>query len=151
VVKDGRRLRLKISPPSLSRFYGKCGNLDISQLCRSPRPVTGIALLPICRRCLYLTGNKHTYLHGLLRGSVAFYMYISYLTRDTPMGLHGLIRGCFLYLYVDGRRPLWSSSQSSWLLTQRSWLLTQRSWIRFPALPDFLSSSGSVTGFTQPL
>jgi hypothetical protein len=40
--------------------------------------------------------------------------------------------------------PLWSSGQSSWLLTQRSR-------IRFPALPVFLSSSGSWTGFTQPL
>jgi hypothetical protein len=38
--------------------------------------------------------------------------------------------------------PLWSSGQSSWQLTQRSR-------VRFPALPDFLSSSGSGTGFTQ--
>jgi hypothetical protein len=40
--------------------------------------------------------------------------------------------------------PLWSSGQSSWLLTQRSW-------VRFLALPDFLGSSGSGTGSTQPL
>jgi hypothetical protein len=40
--------------------------------------------------------------------------------------------------------PLRSSGHSSWLLTQRSQ-------IRFPALPDFLSSSGSGTGSTQPL
>jgi hypothetical protein len=40
--------------------------------------------------------------------------------------------------------PLWSSSQSSWLLTQRSR-------VRFPTLPDFLSSSGSGTRSTQPL
>jgi hypothetical protein len=26
-----------------------------------------------------------------------------------------------------------------------------RSWVRFPALPDFLSTSGSGTGSTQPL
>jgi hypothetical protein len=38
---------------------------------------------------------------------------------------------------------LWSSGQSSWLRTQR----TQ---VRFPALPDFLRSSGSGTGSTQP-
>jgi hypothetical protein len=46
----------------------------------------------------------------------------------------------------DGRwrLPLWSSGQSSWLLTQRSRVL-------FPALPDFLSSSGSEKGSTQPL
>jgi hypothetical protein len=40
--------------------------------------------------------------------------------------------------------PLWSSGQSSWLLTQR----TQ---VRFLMLPDFLSSSGSGKGSTQPL
>ena len=39
--------------------------------------------------------------------------------------------------------PLWSSGQSFWLQIQRSW-------VRFPALPDFLSSSGSGTGSTQP-
>jgi hypothetical protein len=41
------------------------------------------------------------------------------------------------------RPPLWSSGQSFWLLTQRSR-------VRFPALPDFLSGSGSGTGSTQP-
>jgi len=39
--------------------------------------------------------------------------------------------------------PLWSSGQSFWLQIQRS-----RG--RSPALPDFLSSSGSGTGSTQP-
>jgi hypothetical protein len=39
--------------------------------------------------------------------------------------------------------PLWSSGQSTWLQIQRS-----RVW--FPTLPDFLRSSGSGTGFTQP-
>ena len=40
-------------------------------------------------------------------------------------------------------RSLWSSGQSFWLQIQRSR-------VRFPALPDFLSSSGSGTGSTQP-
>jgi hypothetical protein len=39
--------------------------------------------------------------------------------------------------------PLWSSDQSSWLQIQRSR-------VRFPALPDFLRSSGCGTGSTQP-
>jgi hypothetical protein len=39
--------------------------------------------------------------------------------------------------------PLWSSGQTSWLQTQSSR-------VRFPVLPDFLSSSGSGTGSTQP-
>jgi len=41
------------------------------------------------------------------------------------------------------RTPLWSSGQSFWLQIQRSRF-------RSPALPDFLSSSGSGTGSTQP-
>ena len=45
-----------------------------------------------------------------------------------------------IYNYLP---PLWSSGQSFWLQIQRSR-------VRFPALPDFLSSSGSGTGSTQP-
>ena len=33
---------------------------------------------------------------------------------------------------------------------QSFWLQIQRSRVRFPALPDFLSTSGSGTGSTQP-
>jgi hypothetical protein len=36
------------------------------------------------------------------------------------------------------------------LCGQRSWLQTQRTRVWFPALPDFLRSSGSGTGSTQP-
>ena len=43
----------------------------------------------------------------------------------------------------SSRPPLWSSGQSFWLQIQRSR-------VRSPALPDFLSSSGSGTGSTQP-
>jgi hypothetical protein len=46
-------------------------------------------------------------------------------------------------LYRQSRPPLWSSGQSSWLQIERSRF-------RFPALPDFLRSSGSGTGSTQP-
>ena len=46
----------------------------------------------------------------------------------------------FSYIYIP---PLWSSGQSFWLQIQRSR-------VRSPALPDFLSSSGSGTGSTQP-
>jgi hypothetical protein len=41
------------------------------------------------------------------------------------------------------RPPLWSSGQSFWLQIQRSR-------VGFPALPDFLRSSGFGTGSTQP-
>ena len=48
-----------------------------------------------------------------------------------------------IYSYTTTNRPpLWSSGQSFWLQIQRSR-------VRFPALPDFLSSSGSGTGSTQ--
>ena len=50
---------------------------------------------------------------------------------------------CFLGLLSGAWPPLWSSGQSFWLQIQRSR-------VRSPALPDFLSSSGSGTGSTQP-
>jgi hypothetical protein len=53
----------------------------------------------------------------------------------------------FFFIYLSWsmllRLPLWSSSQSSWLLTQSSW-------VRFLGPPNFLHSSGSGTGSTQP-
>ena len=45
----------------------------------------------------------------------------------------------FFSVFPNGRPPLWSSGQSFWLQIQRSR-------VRFPALPDFLSSNGSGTG-----
>jgi hypothetical protein len=50
----------------------------------------------------------------------------------------------FQAVYAPERPPLWSTCRSSWLLTYRFRA-------RFPALPDFLSCSGSGTGSTQPL
>jgi hypothetical protein len=50
-------------------------------------------------------------------------------------------------VYIECQRmrpPLWSSGHTSWLQTQRPL-------VRFLALPDFLSSSGSGTESTQPL
>ena len=49
----------------------------------------------------------------------------------------------FINSVVRMRPPLWYSGQSFWLQIQRSR-------VRFPALPDFLSNSGSGTGSTQP-
>ena len=57
-----------------------------------------------------------------------------------------IVTVCFLIL--RGKHELiplalWSSGQSFWLQIQRSR-------VRSPALPDFLSNSGSGTGSTQP-
>jgi hypothetical protein len=49
----------------------------------------------------------------------------------------------FIHLILKFGPPLWSSGQSFWLQIQRSR-------VRFPTLPDFLRSSGSGTGYTQP-
>jgi hypothetical protein len=50
---------------------------------------------------------------------------------------------CFISTLRPIEPPLWSSGQSSWLQIQRSR-------VRFSALLDILSSSGSGTGSTQP-
>jgi hypothetical protein len=45
MVKRGWRIRLITSPPSVSLFCRQCGILSISQPCKPPWFVTGIALL----------------------------------------------------------------------------------------------------------
>ena len=53
------------------------------------------------------------------------------------------LRNIYYFLMAGTWPPLWSIGQSFWLQIQRSR-------VRFPSLPDFLSSSGSGTGSTQP-
>jgi hypothetical protein len=64
-----------------------------------PRSVTWIALLFLCRWS-YLTGNTPMGLHGLLRGSLYFFLcrWWSYLTGNTPVGLHGHLGDSFTFL-----------------------------------------------------
>ena len=66
------------------------------------------------------------------------------LNDHSSVVLTSRINGFILILYyLHLGPPLWSSGQSFWLQIQRPR-------VRFPALPDFLSSSGSGTGSTQP-
>jgi hypothetical protein len=62
----------------------------------------------------------------------------------SPEGGNRLIQKHCVYRYLEWP-PLWSTG----LLVY--WLQIQRSRVRFPALPDFLRSSGFGTGSTQPL
>jgi hypothetical protein len=89
----------------------------------------------------------------------ANWIYICYVEESRPPlwsgGQSSWLRNvdvlCFLWgtnwIYIcyveESRPPLWSSGQSSWLQIQKPW-------VRFPALPDFLRSSGYGTGSTQP-
>jgi hypothetical protein len=62
------------------------------------------------------------------------FMYLNFCVTQTKTSLEVIL----------GIGPLlWSSGQSFWLQIQRSW-------VRFPELPNFLRSSGSGMGPTQP-
>jgi hypothetical protein len=76
-------------------------------------------------------------------------LYVESMTRIGPMVPKKSVttkRNLVQYIFgfhMTKISPLWSSGQSSWLQIQRSL-------VRFPLLPDFLKSSGSGTGSTQP-
>jgi hypothetical protein len=62
-----------------------------------------------------------------------------------------LSRAEFPNWHVKDRKKYLIRQLPQWSISRTSLLQTQRSRVRFPALPDFLSSSGSGTGSTQPL
>ena len=85
--------------------------------------------------------RNHIKENGLLNICTLHYKTHKYCHKicglSTKISTHYRIPICFQ------RPPLWSTGQSFWLQIQRSR-------VRFPALPDFMSSSGSGTGSTQP-
>ena len=92
---------------------------------------------------------RHMYIDSLVRNSCVSWIYV--LNNSTNNFMVPSFRNCVerskgmskYFCVHTSRPPLWSSGQSFWLQIQRSR-------VRFPALPDFLSSSGSGTGSTQP-
>ena len=100
--------------------------------------------LPVCVRacvCVYTHTRAHTHtvakISTVNRGhTMSFCWNLIFALRELKTLSNNIS-------IVHLRPPLWSSGQSFWLQIQRSR-------VRFPALPDFLSSSGSETGSTQP-
>ena len=87
-------------------------------------------------KCMPRKDDKHVYTCNVYQ---LYLIAASFKESDTVSS-----EVIFLFYCVTLHRlPLWSSGQSFWLQIQRSR-------VRYPALPDFLSSSGSGTGSTQP-
>ena len=117
---------------------------DTSLFTRTFCVMAGTAVFAAIRVCRE-SGSKRIILQLALRFLFAIFKYgagsVCLLLAGTrPSRLANTL----LYkLCKPTRPPLWSSGQSFWLQIQRSR-------VRFPALPDFLSGSGSGTGCTQP-
>ena len=90
----------------------------------------GIIILPLPEDRQFLSWPAHSL------------VATEWLTMSTYIYKTGIIQGVYVsHMWI--RPTLWSSGQSFQLQIQRYR-------VRFTALPDFLSSSGSGTGSTQP-
>jgi hypothetical protein len=72
-----------------------------------------------------------------------------WFSHQNPIIIHLIPHVCYVRchsLFLELNILPWISSREEPPLC----LLTQRSWVRFPVLPNFLRSSGSGTGSTQP-
>jgi len=78
-----------------------------------------------------------------IRNSAECAIICGFVKRRRPLLYEQEVEFALDFVLFVLRPPLWSSGQSFWLQIQRSR-------VRSPALPDFLISSGSGTGYTQP-
>jgi hypothetical protein len=97
----------------------------------------------------FLTGPSRTECYVNYRGHLYIYIYI----RHESLSSNVIKRRGFCIIL--GVSTICAEKETDFLVLslrgQSSWLLTHRSQVRFPALLDFLSSSGSRMGSTQPL
>jgi hypothetical protein len=92
--------------------------------------------------------------HVLRRGHCLIFHAIKYILLVNKSCTHPRIEDGHVFLNILHRVQLFVRMvgiwPALWYSGQSSWLQTQRSRLRFPALPDFLRSSGSETGTIQP-
>jgi hypothetical protein len=132
----------------------------ISNKCQDPCPGTCgqnadcqvVNHLPSCTCRPGFTGDPFRFCNNLppqrktvLHSWAYILLYLSKLSPQSELFFFGLgICLGWIYIWYTLSRPLlWSSGQSSWLQIQRSR-------VRFLVLREFLRSSGSGMGSTQP-
>jgi hypothetical protein len=125
------------------QFKRVCGRFERARSSRSSISADGLPTVnpPLSHA---LEWSRVTCKSGIRRQS--YRLKVSHSQRHDPSKLL-LFSICFLPF----RNLRTRTGTSSVVSGQSPWLLTQRSQVRFPALPDFLSNSGSGTRSTQPL
>jgi hypothetical protein len=105
-------------------------------------PDAETAIYSILSDCLFVAVRG---IHGFLFLPCLFILlYLAFIKINIGEKIYLCI---YLYIYLLLLLLLWPPL---WCSGQSSWLQIQRSRVRFPALPDFLRSSGSGVEYIQP-